>query len=78
VMEDWHNFGPYYVDTLLAWDANFQKNWPKIQKDYSETFYRMFRYYFNSFAGAFRARHIQLWQIVFSKGAESKVYQRVR
>ncbi len=78
VMEDWHNFGPYYVDTLLAWDANFQKNWLQIKKDYSETFFRMFRYYFNSFAGAFRARHIQLWQVVFSKGVTNRVYERVR
>ena len=78
VMEDWHNFGPYYADTLLAWDANFQKNWPTIQEQYSETFYSIFRYYFNSFAGAFKARHIQLWQIVFSKGASNHVYERVR
>jgi len=78
VMEDWHNFGPYYHDTLRAWDANFQKNWPKIQSVYSETFYRMFRYYFNSFAGAFNARRIQVWQIVFSKGTADTVYESVR
>ncbi|HEY4510946.1 MAG TPA: cyclopropane fatty acyl phospholipid synthase [Candidatus Paceibacterota bacterium] len=78
VMEDWHNFGPYYHKTLLAWDKNFQQNWPQLQSHYSETFYRMFRYYFNSFAGAFKARHIQLWQIVFSKGEYDKVYHYVR
>jgi len=78
VMEDWHNFGPYYYQTLLAWDRNFKKNWPKIRNQYSETFYRMFHYYFNSFAGAFKARHIALWQIVFSKGKSDKVYEPVR
>lgn len=78
VMEDWHNFGPYYHKTLLAWDSNFQKKWHTVQDAYSETFYRMFRYYFNSFAGSFKARHIQLWQIVYSKGARDTVYETVR
>ncbi len=78
MLEDWHNFGPYYHKTLLAWDKNFQRNWPQIRDRYSETFYRMFRYYFNSFAGAFKARHIQLWQIVFSKGKGDEVYRYVR
>jgi len=78
VIEDWHNFGPYYHDTLLAWDKNFQKNWSKIEDKFSETFYRMFRYYFNSFAGAFKARHIQLWQIVFAKNGTKDIYISIR
>ena len=78
VMEDWHNFGPYYHTTLLAWDRNFQKNWSSIKDAYSETFYRMFRYYFNSFAGSFKARHIQLWQVLYSKGERDTVYETVR
>lgn len=78
ILEDLHNFGPYYHKTLLAWDRNFQTNWHNIKDGYSETFYRMFRYYFNSFAGAFKARRIQLWQIVFSKGANDQIYKSVR
>ena len=78
IIEDLHNFGPDYHKTLLAWDKNFQANWHLIQREYSETFYRMFRYYFNSFAGAFNARRIQLWQIVFSKGSNDQVYESVR
>lgn len=78
VLEDLHNFGPYYHKTLLAWDKNFQKNWHSIKDNYSETFYRMFRYYFNSFAGSFKARRIQLWQIVFSKGTNDQIYKSVR
>ncbi len=27
VMEDWHNFGPYYDQTLMAWHANFNAAW---------------------------------------------------
>ncbi len=78
IMEDWHNFGPHYHETLLAWDKNFQEHWGEIQHRYPPTFYRMFRYFFNSFAGAFKARRIQLWQIVLSKGSSDRAYERVR
>ena len=78
VMEDWHNFGPYYYQTLMAWDENFRKNWPKLEGKYSETFYRMFHYYFMSCAGMFKARRTQLWQIVLSKGNGDTVYECVR
>jgi cyclopropane-fatty-acyl-phospholipid synthase len=66
-MEDWHNFGPHYDKTLMAWHANVQKTWYRLRDRYSERFKRMWDYYLQSFAGAFRARHIQLWQIVFTK-----------
>ncbi|MDY0970935.1 cyclopropane fatty acyl phospholipid synthase [Siccibacter turicensis] len=71
VMEDWHNFGPDYDKTLMAWYARFQAAWPEIADNYSERFYRMFTYYLNACAGAFRARDIQLWQVVFSRGVEN-------
>ena len=67
VMEDWQNFGPDYDKTLMAWDKNFKSSWPVIKKDYDERFYRMWDYYLLSFAGSFRSRGIELWQIVFSK-----------
>jgi cyclopropane-fatty-acyl-phospholipid synthase len=76
VVEDWHNFGPYYYQTLMAWDKNFQKNWPSLKNKYPETFYRMFHYYFLCCAGMFKARRAQLWQIVLSKGNEDTVYER--
>ncbi|MFC0227075.1 cyclopropane fatty acyl phospholipid synthase [Serratia aquatilis] len=66
VMEDWHNFGSDYDRTLMAWHERFKQGWPQLAANYSERFERMFRYYLNSCAGAFRARDIQLWQIVFS------------
>ncbi|MGV7093516.1 cyclopropane fatty acyl phospholipid synthase [Siccibacter turicensis] len=71
VMEDWHNFGPDYDKTLMAWYARFQAAWPEIADNYSDRFYRMFTYYLNACAGAFRARDIQLWQVVFSRGVEN-------
>ena len=70
VMEDWHNFGADYDTTLMAWHERFLASWPDIANNYSERFKRMFSYYLNACAGAFRARDIQLWQIVFSRGVE--------
>ncbi|MDF1653645.1 MAG: cyclopropane fatty acyl phospholipid synthase [Coxiellaceae bacterium] len=69
VMEDWHNFGPYYDKTLMAWQKNVASEWEILKATYDDTFKRMWDYYLLSCAGSFRARHIQLWQIVFTKGA---------
>ncbi|WP_435926640.1 cyclopropane fatty acyl phospholipid synthase [Dryocola sp. BD613] len=71
VMEDWHNFGADYDKTLMAWHERFLACWPEIADNYSERFKRMFSYYLNACAGAFRARDIQLWQVVFSRGVEN-------
>jgi len=70
VMEDWHNFGADYDKTLMAWHERFLASWPDIADNYSERFKRMFSYYLNACAGTFRARDIQLWQVVFSRGIE--------
>ncbi len=67
VMEDWHNYGPHYDPTLMAWYANFEKAWPDLKAKYGERFYRMWRFYLLNSAGAFRARAQQLWQIVFTR-----------
>ncbi|CDG21233.1 Cyclopropane-fatty-acyl-phospholipid synthase [Xenorhabdus poinarii G6] len=66
IMEDWHNFGADYDRTLMVWYERFIATWPEIKDNYSPRFKRMFSYYLNACAGAFRARDIQLWQIVFS------------
>jgi cyclopropane-fatty-acyl-phospholipid synthase len=66
-MEDWHNFGPDYDRTLMAWHANFEAAWPELKQKYSERFHRMWRYYLLTSAGTFRARTQQLWQIVFTR-----------
>jgi cyclopropane-fatty-acyl-phospholipid synthase len=67
VVEDWHNFGPDYDKTLMAWHENFEKAWPELSKKYDERFYRMWRFYLLSSAGGFRARSDQLWQIVMTR-----------
>ncbi|MCE5293295.1 MAG: cyclopropane fatty acyl phospholipid synthase [Chlamydiales bacterium] len=78
IMEDWHNFGAYYDTTLMAWCENFDKAWPKLKGKYSDRFYRMWNYYLLSCAGSFRAREIQLWQIVLSKEGVPHGYNSVR
>lgn len=67
VIEDIHNLGPHYDKTLMAWHQRFQNAWPELKKKFDERFKRMWEYYLLSCAGAFRARHIQLWQIVMTK-----------
>jgi len=78
VMEDWHNFGVYYDKTLMAWFDNFDNNWDEIKSDYDERFYRMWKFYLLSSAGSFRARNVQLWQIVLSKKGVSGGYLSIR
>ena len=78
VMEDWHNFGADYDKTLMAWFKNFNAAWPSLRDTYGDRFYRMWKYYLLSCAGAFRARDTQLWQIVLSKDGAPGGYQSVR
>jgi cyclopropane-fatty-acyl-phospholipid synthase len=67
IVEDWHNFGPDYDPTLMAWHANFESAWPRLKDQYDDRFYRMWRYYLLSSAGGFRSRQSQLWQVVFTR-----------
>ncbi len=67
IVEDWHNFGPYYDLTLMQWHRNFNKNWNKIKNQYDHRFFRMWNYYLLSSAASFRSRFNQLWQIVLTK-----------
>lgn len=78
VMEDWHNFGADYDKTLMTWYKNFEKNWPKLQSKYGDRFFRMWKYYLLSCAGMFRARTIQLWQVVLSKTGQPGGYKSIR
>jgi cyclopropane-fatty-acyl-phospholipid synthase len=66
VLEDWHSMGAHYDHTLMAWWRRFDGAWPRFRDQYGERFYRMFRYYMLSCAGAFRARQMQLHQTVLS------------
>jgi len=78
IIEDAHNFGADYDKTLMAWHKNFNKAWPHFKNKYNERFFRMWNYYLLSCAGLFRARQIQLWQIVLSPNGVPSGYKPVR
>ncbi|MCH7568868.1 MAG: cyclopropane fatty acyl phospholipid synthase [Nanoarchaeota archaeon] len=78
ILQDLQNFGIYYDKTLMAWHANFTKNWDKLKNRYDERFHRMWDYFLLSSAGNFRAFQLELWQIVYSKNGLKEVYQAVR
>jgi cyclopropane-fatty-acyl-phospholipid synthase len=68
VLEDWHNFGADYDRTLMGWYRNVEAAWPELDPHrYDQKFRRMWRFYLLSSAGGFRARELQLWQLVFSR-----------
>jgi len=74
VIEDVHNFGSDYDRTLMAWSANIGKNWSSLN-GYDERFRRMWHFYLMGSAAGFRARSLQLWQIVFRrKGVDTRYF----
>ncbi|GGW85791.1 cyclopropane fatty acyl phospholipid synthase [Alteromonas halophila] len=79
VIEDVHNFGPDYDRTLMSWLDEFNAAWPTLKSQYDERFYRMWTYYLQCCAGAFRSRNLQLFQLVLRKpGAGHRRYQSPR
>lgn len=78
VIEDWHNFGPHYDPTLMAWYEKFEKAWPGLKAKYGDRFYRMWRYYLLGSAGGFRSRQTQLWQVVFTRQGDPQPDCRIR
>jgi cyclopropane-fatty-acyl-phospholipid synthase len=65
VIEDWHGFGTDYDRTLQAWRDNIEAAWDRLP-GYDERFRRMWRFYLAGSMASFRARRIQLWQLVLS------------
>lgn len=68
IIEDVQNFGADYDPTLMQWWRNFEQAWPSLKDSYNKTFYRMWRLYLLTCAGSFRARNIDLYQVVLTKG----------
>ncbi len=77
VLEDWHGFGADYDRTLTSWHERFEAAWERLRDRYDERFHRMWRYYLLSCAGAFRARRIQVWQLVLSPRGVPGGYRRL-
>jgi cyclopropane-fatty-acyl-phospholipid synthase len=78
IVEDWHNFGPDYDPTLIAWWQRFDAAWPQLRAAYDDVFYRMWKYYLHTSAGFFRSRQGQLWQLVLAKRSRQGVYRSAR
>jgi cyclopropane-fatty-acyl-phospholipid synthase len=78
IVEDWHNFGAHYDPTLMAWWENFDAGWETLEPRYGDVFYRMWKFFLLSAAGAFRSRKQHLWQIVMSKKGLVGGYEAVR
>ena len=78
VLEDWHNFGADYDKTLMAWHKNMHQNWDSLEEKYGARFRRTWDYYLLSCAGAFRARHQQLWQVLLSNNGVPGGYRAAR
>ncbi len=57
VMEDWHNFSADYDKTLMVWFENFDKHWPEIKSQYSEEFYRMWKFYLTFMCWRFQIKN---------------------
>lgn len=66
-VEHWENIGPHYDPTLMAWHANFTRNWSALQHRYGERFRRMWEFYLLSCAAVFRTRRYHVWQVLMSR-----------
>ncbi|KAH9103852.1 hypothetical protein LEN26_002285 [Aphanomyces euteiches] len=76
-VEDVHNIGPDYDKTLMQWNARFQKHVKSGAIDKDPVFIRMWDFYLQYCAAGFRARTIQLHQVVYSKHRAGR-YDAVR
>jgi cyclopropane-fatty-acyl-phospholipid synthase len=73
ILEDWHNFGPDYDRTLMAWHHNINSRWDDLPA-YDERFRRMWNFYLLVSAGGFRSNYLSLWQMVFSRDGLDATY----
>jgi len=67
-IEGWQRIGTHYERTLLAWRANFERYWAELGAP-DERFRRMWHYYLSTCAGAFRAKTIDVWQVLMVPNA---------
>jgi cyclopropane-fatty-acyl-phospholipid synthase len=64
--------------THITWFENFDSGWDQLKAKYGERFSRMWKDCLRFCAGSFRTRHVQLWQIVFSKQGVPGGYETIR
>ncbi len=67
------NWKPHYAQTLYKWRMNFEQNKPQIQtlgKQFDQRFLRAWDYYLQGAEAGFRYGSLQVYQVLFSKGAD--------
>ena len=63
----------------MAWMERFDENWEAIRElGYDDRFYRMWRFFLMTSAGAFSAGYIDQWQVVYSKTGVEEGYAAIR
>ena len=60
------------------WHQRFVAAWPELAARYGERFKRMWEFWLLSSAAAFRARRIQLWQVLLSTNGVAGGLQEIR
>jgi len=66
LINGWQRIGSHYERTLLTWRDNFERHWPALRETRDERFYRMWRFYLSASAASFRARKLDVWQVLLS------------
>jgi len=81
-VEDVQNLGPNYAKTLAVWHKRFNQNWPKIKDEFGPKldgkFFRMWNYYLEFCAAVFDYRHVNVYQVVYSKEGLKEGYDAPR
>ncbi|MDJ0952483.1 MAG: class I SAM-dependent methyltransferase [Acidimicrobiia bacterium] len=67
-IEDVHNIGTHYPQTLRAWWENCENSELYRSGKYSTEFWRKWKFYLLFSAASFRARAYQLYHVVLTKG----------
>ncbi|HEX6397812.1 MAG TPA: class I SAM-dependent methyltransferase, partial [Steroidobacteraceae bacterium] len=62
-VKGWQSIGAHYERTLLAWRANCERSWGRMA-DCDRRFRRMWYYYLSASAAAFRAKKLDVWQVL--------------
>ena len=70
-IRSWQDIGPHYERTLLAWRANFERSWPRMASHFDERFRRMWQYFLSASAAAFRAKKLEVWQVLLEPQARA-------
>jgi cyclopropane-fatty-acyl-phospholipid synthase len=65
-IEGWQRIGTHYERTLLAWRANFERYWASGNHYFDARFRRMWLYYLDSCAASFRAKTVDVWQVLLA------------